>query len=61
MYFSNLRSLKMANQNASLKSCLLSTDLLKADLSLKLVGIMAICEHSAMKKPSLLPWHWKSD
>lgn len=51
----------MANQNASLKLCLLSTDLLKADLSLKLVGIMAICEHSAMKKPSLLPWHWKSD
>lgn len=60
MYFSDLRSLQVANQNASLKSHLLTRDLLKADLSLKLVGIMAVCEHSAMKKPSLLPWHWKS-
>lgn len=49
----------MANQNASLKSCLLTQDLV--DLSLKSVDIMAVREHSATKKPSLLPWHWKSD
>lgn len=39
----------MANQNASLKTCLLTRDLSKADLSLKLVGFMAVCDGSFLQ------------
>lgn len=50
----------MDNQNAACKSCLFTWDLLKVDLSLKLVGISKVCEHSTMKKQSLVSWNCKS-